>query len=104
MRAFVISIIAAAALAAAGVKAEARPLAHDCAGFITDSPGAPSGVTIGRGRPSCRTAKSVLRRYLYSHAGCSGSGCYQRVRGWDCVAVPARRTTRGWPVATAVIA
>jgi len=30
----------------------------------------------------------VLRRYLTSHAPCSGSACVRRHLGWTCAAAP----------------
>ena len=56
------------------IDARARALHHDPggeisaapSGFITDSQGAPAGVTIRRGTTICTTAKRVLRTYLHS--------------------------------------
>lgn len=44
------------------------------------------GVSVVRGRVTCRIARRVLRLYLdASPHRCAGSHCYIRIRGWDCI-------------------
>src|SRR6476469_3213454 len=62
--------------------------AHVCGSF-RDADAGPVGVVIERGRPSCATAKKVLRTYLRSHAPCTGSACVRKHFGWACSSAKA---------------
>src|SRR4051812_14028387 len=47
------------------------PKVRTCGAFRHD--GQPVGVVIEKGKPTCATAKKVLRTYLRSHAPCRAS-------------------------------
>src|SRR6478735_257386 len=72
-----------AATSAAHQPAKARV----CGSFRND--GDPVGVVIERGKPTCTTAKKVLRTYLRSHAPCTGSACVRDHFGWTCASAKA---------------
>jgi hypothetical protein len=94
------TILTAAALLTVPAYAAGKPAVHRSCGLITDSDGARIGVLVLRGRPSCTTAKRVLRAYFRSHAPCGGSACVRRHFGWTCAsAVPP--SCRGWRAASA---
>jgi hypothetical protein len=65
---------------------------HTCGSFRRHE-GQPIGVVLQKGTPSCATANKVLRRYLRSHAPCSGLACVRKHFGWTC----ASATAADWP-------
>src|SRR5690348_9403551 len=84
--------IAMLAAGHAGVSAAHETTRSRACGSFRDD-GQPVGVVIEKGKPTCATARKVLRTYLRSHAPCSGSACVREHFGWTC----ASAKTADWP-------
>jgi hypothetical protein len=76
------AVLAVLALSAGAAPATASASSRSC-GTIRFADGARVHAEL-RGRAACRTARRVLRRYLVSHAPCSGSACVRGHLGWTC--------------------
>ena len=46
--------------------------------------GAPVAVKVAKGKVSCKTARKVIRAYVYSDADCAGEACVRKHYGWRC--------------------
>src|SRR3954453_21339199 len=73
----------------AATSAAHQPAKAQVCGSFRDADAGPVGVVIERGKPTCATAKKVLRTYLRSHAPCTGSACVRKHFGWTCASAKA---------------
>jgi hypothetical protein len=94
VRLFISAIAVAATLLALPAASAGLPTTRNCDGHITSRDGAPAGVTIRRGKPTCTTARRVLRRYLHSDKPCEGSACVRKLLGWTCASASAEQYPR----------
>src|SRR4051812_8947016 len=83
-------VIAMLAVGHAAVSTAHEPTTQvrNCGSF-RDQDDQPVGVVIERGKPTCATAKQVLRTYLRSDAPCEGSACARKHFGWRCLSAKA---------------
>src|SRR4051794_6878630 len=90
--ALVIATLAAGHAAVSTAHEPATPV-RTCGSFH-DKDGQPVGVVIERGRPSCATARKVLRTYFRSDKPCEGSACARKHFGWKCLSA---KGAFAWP-------
>src|SRR4051794_35084239 len=73
----------------AGASAAHQPAKARACGSLRGPNGDPVGVVIERGKPTCATAKKVIRTYVRSHAPCGASACVREHFGWTCASAKA---------------